>query len=248
MKYSKSEAKDFAREHLRGLYAATLTPFNEDLSLDEAGYRRNFRHWIDDLGIAGLFVNGKQGEFFSMTIEERKKTMEIAVEECGDKDALVMVLPQLGESAQEAAAALAEEDWVVVDQSWDETLGGLPARLLRFAADLEDEQVRGVAAFVRARGRVLAVLGLSSAESWPTRQRALERSVRSIGRVTRPQPWSSEPDRLEIVTLDRAMTVRQIAQRYSPGIEPATLALLNQVAVDQQIRRGRRVKIIRKAR
>lgn len=85
MKYKKSEAKDFAREHLRGLYAATLTPFSDDLSLDEDGFRRNFRHWIDDLGLAGLFVNGKQGEYFSMSLEERKRTFEIAVEECGGK-------------------------------------------------------------------------------------------------------------------------------------------------------------------
>ena len=85
-RYSKNEAKDYAWEHLKGVWAATLTPFHEDdLSLNEEGYRRNFRHWIDDLGIAGFFVGGKQSEFFSMTMEERKRAAEIAVEESAGK-------------------------------------------------------------------------------------------------------------------------------------------------------------------
>ena len=57
-KYVKADAKAYARTHLRGIWAATLTPFKADLSVDEAGYRRNLRHWIDELGIAGFFVAG----------------------------------------------------------------------------------------------------------------------------------------------------------------------------------------------
>jgi 4-hydroxy-tetrahydrodipicolinate synthase len=83
MKYRRNEAKAFAREHLRGVWAATLTPFTPELELDEAGWRRNLRHWYRELGIAGLFVNGKQGEFYAMTLEERKRAAELAVAEKG---------------------------------------------------------------------------------------------------------------------------------------------------------------------
>jgi len=81
LKYSKNEARDYARENMRGIWAAALTPFRDDLSLDEEGFRRNIRHWTRDLGIEGLFISGKQGEFFSMTLEERKRTFDLAVEE-----------------------------------------------------------------------------------------------------------------------------------------------------------------------
>lgn len=81
MKYRRNEAKEYARENLRGIWAATLTPFNrEDLAVDERGWRQNLQHWYRDLGIRGLFVNGKQGEFGSMTVAERKRTVELAVE------------------------------------------------------------------------------------------------------------------------------------------------------------------------
>src|SRR5687768_6117501 len=83
MNYRRNEAKAYARQHLRGIWAAALTPFTQDLRLDEGGWRKNVRHWYRDLGLAGLFVNGKQGEFYAMTLGERKRTAELAVAEKG---------------------------------------------------------------------------------------------------------------------------------------------------------------------
>jgi len=82
MNYARLDAKDYARAHMRGIWAACLNPLLPDGSFDEAGFRSNIRHWVDDLGIQGLFIAGKQGEFFSMSLAERKRNIEIAVEEC----------------------------------------------------------------------------------------------------------------------------------------------------------------------
>jgi 4-hydroxy-tetrahydrodipicolinate synthase len=90
MKYGKLEAKDFARANMHGIWAAGLTPFNADFSLDEDGLRRNIEHWVGDLGIEGLFISGKQGEFFSMSVEERKRTFDIAVAATKDVGATMM--------------------------------------------------------------------------------------------------------------------------------------------------------------
>jgi len=90
MKYTRQDAKAYARENMTGIWAAALNPFNDDLSLNEAGLRSNIRHWIDDLKIQGLFVAGKQGEFFSMSVEERKRNIEIAVDECAGKAGVIV--------------------------------------------------------------------------------------------------------------------------------------------------------------
>ncbi|MEP4193299.1 MAG: dihydrodipicolinate synthase family protein, partial [Sneathiella sp.] len=79
MKYSKLDAKEYARENMKGIWAAALNPFNPDFSINEEGMRSNVRHWVDDLAIQGLFIAGKQGEFFSMSLEERKRNFVIAV-------------------------------------------------------------------------------------------------------------------------------------------------------------------------
>ena len=83
MDYARADAKDYARANLTGIWAAALMPFTDDLRLDEDGFRHNVRHWTEDLGIAGLFVSGKQGEFFSMSFDERKRSLELAVDAAG---------------------------------------------------------------------------------------------------------------------------------------------------------------------
>jgi 4-hydroxy-tetrahydrodipicolinate synthase len=114
-KYARLDAKAYAREHLKGIWAATLTPFTADLRLDEAGWRANLRHWYRGLGIAGLFVNGKQGEFYAMSLEERKRTAELAVAEAGGgvmvscSDQSLNTVIELAQHAQSIGA-----DYIVV--------------------------------------------------------------------------------------------------------------------------------------
>ena len=72
MKYEKSQAKAYARQHMVGVWAASLSPFDAQGKLDEQAYRENLRHWINDLQLGGLFIAGKQAEFFSMSIDERR--------------------------------------------------------------------------------------------------------------------------------------------------------------------------------
>ena len=116
-RYSKHDAKDHAREHMRGIWAAALNPFNDDLSLNEAGLRSNIRHWIDDLDIQGLFIAGKQGEFFSMSLDERKRNFEIAVDECDGKAGVIVSVSDQNFDTVRALARHAEDcgaDYVVV--------------------------------------------------------------------------------------------------------------------------------------
>lgn len=76
-----SDAKEHAKAHLRGIWCAALMPFVPgSLAMDESGFRANLGHWFGDLGIDGVFVSGKQGEFFAMSVAERKRSFEIAVD------------------------------------------------------------------------------------------------------------------------------------------------------------------------
>jgi 4-hydroxy-tetrahydrodipicolinate synthase len=116
-RYAKADAKDYAREKLRGIYAANLTPFDEGGGVDEPGLRANLRHWIDTLKLAGLFINGKQAEFFSMSLAERKQQFDIVMDEVGDRCGTVMscsdenldTVLALGRHAQDIGA-----DWIIV--------------------------------------------------------------------------------------------------------------------------------------
>ena len=134
MKYTRSNAKAYAQENMKGIWAAAYMPFTKDGQIDEDGFRSNVDHWTTELGIEGLFVSGKRGEFFSMSVDERKRTFELAVEATGDNGSTIMscsdanldVVLDLAQHAQKVGA-----DYIVVHapalhfySGYDETLMG----------------------------------------------------------------------------------------------------------------------------
>jgi 4-hydroxy-tetrahydrodipicolinate synthase len=85
MNYTKSEAKEASRAQFRGIWAAIATPFDAEGGFDESGLRRNMRYFTDGLQVDGIFCTGTMGEFWSLTKEERKRAVEIVVEEARGK-------------------------------------------------------------------------------------------------------------------------------------------------------------------
>ncbi|VVB72860.1 4-hydroxy-tetrahydrodipicolinate synthase [uncultured archaeon] len=63
----------------RGVFPAIITPFKEDTSLDEEGLRKNIEY-LNKTGIAGIVPCGTTGESATLTFEEHKKVVEIAVD------------------------------------------------------------------------------------------------------------------------------------------------------------------------
>ena len=78
--YTKGEALDWAREHLRGQWTTLMTPFTPDDELDEEGLRANIRH-IRRLGTHGAGCTWGMGEFWSLTREERLRVYDIVSDE-----------------------------------------------------------------------------------------------------------------------------------------------------------------------
>jgi 4-hydroxy-tetrahydrodipicolinate synthase len=71
------------REPLRfsGVMPANLLPFRADLSIDEPAYRRHLRWLVDTRGVTGIVANGHASEVSSLTREERKRSLGIALDE-----------------------------------------------------------------------------------------------------------------------------------------------------------------------
>ena len=63
----------------RGVIPAIITPFKEDKSLDEEGLKRNIEY-LSKTGISGIVPCGTTGEAATLTFEEHKRVVEIAVE------------------------------------------------------------------------------------------------------------------------------------------------------------------------
>lgn len=113
---------------LEGVIVPMLTPFTDDEEIDEEALR-HLTNWLIDNGVHGLFPNSSMGEFAKLFVEERKRVIDIVVDETNGRvpvvagtgdvstkivmditghakdagaDAVVVVSPYYGEPVEEA--------------------------------------------------------------------------------------------------------------------------------------------------
>ncbi|WP_432239528.1 dihydrodipicolinate synthase family protein [Herbaspirillum robiniae] len=83
----------------QNIWAAIPTPFQApNLELDEQGLRHNVRRYIS-VGLRGVFCNGLMGEVWALTNQERRRVVEVLVDEAAGR---------LGVSAVITASSLQE--------------------------------------------------------------------------------------------------------------------------------------------
>ncbi len=101
-------------ETLRGVYAAIVTPFQDDETLDEKALRKQTDYVIEN-GVHAIMSTGGTGEFPHLSREERKDATAVVVDQsggsvpviagtagCSTREAIA-----LSQDAQEAGAAAA---------------------------------------------------------------------------------------------------------------------------------------------
>lgn len=65
---------------LTGIFTPNLVPFLDDGRINEGELRRMI-NWLIEKGVSGLYPNGSTGEFIRLSLEERKRVIQIVVEE-----------------------------------------------------------------------------------------------------------------------------------------------------------------------
>jgi 4-hydroxy-tetrahydrodipicolinate synthase len=68
-----------------GCMPANILPFTADLAVDEPAYRKHLRWLADAPGVTAIVANGHAAEVASLTREERKETLAIALDEVAGK-------------------------------------------------------------------------------------------------------------------------------------------------------------------
>jgi 4-hydroxy-tetrahydrodipicolinate synthase len=77
------EARAWARSALRGIGDSLYTPFcgPDGDDIDWEAYRALVRYCVGDLGHPLLWCTSGIAEFWSLTLDERKRLLEVAIEE-----------------------------------------------------------------------------------------------------------------------------------------------------------------------
>src|SRR5580692_11344572 len=72
-----------------GVSPAVLLPFDDDLAIDEAAFRKHLRDVAATDGISAITINAHSTEVASCTFEEQRRVLEIARDEIGGRLPLV---------------------------------------------------------------------------------------------------------------------------------------------------------------
>ena len=73
----------------KGVIPAVLLPFENDLSIDEASFRKHLRDVATVEGLSAVTINAHSTEVASCTFEEQRRVLEIAQDEIGGRLPLV---------------------------------------------------------------------------------------------------------------------------------------------------------------
>lgn len=87
-----------------GIIPAVVSPVDDDGKIYEAAFRKHLDYMIDG-GVHALFVNGSQGEFYALTLEEKRRVLEITVDQVKGR---VPVYSGVGAVTTREAVALAK--------------------------------------------------------------------------------------------------------------------------------------------
>lgn len=158
------------------------------------------------------------------------------------KDAVVELSLAQGTSADAASSAFLAQQGVTGGAASRASLSGLPSVSAPFSAATESGALRGTVLFVEHGGAVFGLVGYAPDARWPTYQAAAERALRSFRSLTDPVALNVQPQRLDIVTLNRRTTIEALARQRPSPASAATLALINQVGLQTTLQSGRLVK------
>ncbi|MBX7430567.1 dihydrodipicolinate synthase family protein [Mycobacterium sp. Y57] len=142
-----ADAREWAREALRGIGDSLYTPFcgRDGDDIDWDAYRALVRHCVAELHHPMLWCTSGVGEFWSLTLDERKRLLEVAIEEgrAANPDLVVQACTaamsardclELTRHAQQAGA-----DIVYIQTPMMEAHGGEGVlRFFRYIADRTD--------------------------------------------------------------------------------------------------------------
>lgn len=158
------------------------------------------------------------------------------------QDAMVGLATAGKDTPEQAAQKFLSQEGVRAVSAGKTELNGLPAVASYFEAQTQDGVLGGLVAFVSHEGATFQLLGYTAAANLRAADPLFRSFIGSFAKESDPSVLNVQPARVELVKLDRAMSVADFNQRYPSSIPIAQLALINGVEEGGTLEAGRTVK------
>jgi predicted Zn-dependent protease len=106
------------------------------------------------------------------------------------------------------------------------------------------QKYQGLVGFQSHGDQLLRLLSYTADSRWTGYSRTLQESLASFRRLTDRRYLDVQPKRVQVIALDRAMTLEEFNRRYPSTVDLRELAILNGVDEGTRLEAGRKVKRI----
>jgi predicted Zn-dependent protease len=114
-------------------------------------------------------------------------------------------------------------------QTRREAVQGNPAVVSLFQAQTQQGVIEGIAAWIDYGGRTYQLLGYAPGGLFRAYGSALQAAIGSFRPLTDPQLLGIQPARVDVVRIDRSMTLEEFNRRFPSAIDIEELAIINQM-------------------
>ncbi len=174
---------------------------------------------------------------------QTQNTPEAVMAGSPQKDAIIQ-LSLAGKAApRDAAQQFLSQQGVQAGNTSTSSVNGLPAASGYFQAETQNGSVQGLVTFISYNGNTYGILGYTPAGKLTTYDNVFQQTINSFGQLRNQAAMNVQPAKVELVKLNREMTLEQFNSQYPSTISIAELAIINEVeAPTAVIPAGRTVK------
>jgi predicted Zn-dependent protease len=158
-----------------------------------------------------------------------------------DNGAQIQLVPGQGTPAQ-ALQGLLQQQGITVKQSGQTTVNGIPAVIASFDAQLQQGTLSGLALALSYGNSTYLLLGLTVPQVAAQQGPAIEAALRSFRPLTDAAALGVQPARVQLVTLEQAMSGQQFVQRYPSSVSAETIYVINGIEAGTNLPKGMLVK------
>lgn len=146
-----------------------------------------------------------------------------------NQDAMIQLGLAGRASPQQAAQQFFSQQGVQAGQSSSGNINGLPATSSYFQAQTEQGTIQGIVSFISYGGTTFGLMGYTPAGKLEAYDRVFQNAIRSFSELRDRSKLNVSPARVELVKLDRQMTLEEFNSRYPSSISLQELAIINEV-------------------
>jgi predicted Zn-dependent protease len=133
-------------------------------------------------------------------------------------------------SPEQAARQFQQQEGIEAGEATRENLNGVPSVVAPFQAQTQQGTLTGLAGFIGYGGTTYELVAYAPTQAFEQNEAAFRKIIRSFRPLDDPKILNVQPPKIEVVKLDRPMSLTQFAQQRSGGLSVERLAVLNQVA------------------